>query len=91
MTEIKEESVSVERHVREFLTKELGKDVTTIDAGESLLESGTLDSVGVLRLVAFLEQTYSIRVGDDDLMPDNFDTLAAISTFVENRQTQSRG
>ena len=87
---MKEESVSVERLVREFLANELGKDVTAVDAGDSLLEAGTLDSVGVLRLVAFLEQTYSIRVSDDDLMPDNFDTLAAISTFVENRRTQTR-
>ena len=83
--------MSVETAVREFLTNELGKDVTTVDSSESLLESGTLDSVGVLRLVAFLEQTYSIRVSDDDLMPDNFDTLAAIRNFVESRQTQTRG
>jgi acyl carrier protein len=87
---VKDEQVSVETAVREFLTNELGKDITAVDSRDSLLESGTLDSVGVLRLVAFLEQAYSIRVGDDDLMPDNFDTLAAISAFVESRQTQTR-
>jgi acyl carrier protein len=78
--------VTVEAVVREFLTNELGKNAAGLHADESLLESGTLDSVGVMRLVAFLEQRYAIQVSDDDLMPDNFDTLSAISAFVAGRQ-----
>ena len=82
--------MGVETAVREFLTRELGKDVAALAADESLLESGTLDSVGVMQLVAFLERTFAITVSDDDLMPDNFDTLSAISTFVAARQVQAR-
>jgi len=83
--------VTVETAVREFLARELGKDVARIGNDESLLESGTIDSVGVMRLVAFLEKTYAITVDDDDLMPENFDTIGAIASFIERRQAGARG
>lgn len=83
--------MTVETAVREFLARELGKDVARIGNDESLLESGTIDSVGVMRLVAFLEKTYAITVDDDDLMPENFDTIGAIASFIERRQAGARG
>jgi acyl carrier protein len=83
--------VSVEAAVREFLKRELGKDVAQISPDESLLESGTIDSIAVMQLVAFLETTYRIKVEDDDLMPENFDTIAAISAFIAQRQAGARG
>jgi acyl carrier protein len=83
--------VNVETTVRGFLTRELGKDVEQIGNDESLLESGTIDSVGVMQLVAFLEKTYAITVEDDDLMPDNFDTITAIASFIERRQGSAGG
>ena len=83
--------MTVELDVRAFLRDELGKEVTHVGRDESLLESGTIDSVGVMQLVAFLEATYRITVGDEDLMPDNFDTIAAIAAFVERRQARDDG
>ena len=77
--------MNVEASVRTFLKDELGKD-PDVGREDSLLESGTVDSVGVMRLVAFLETTYGITVEEDDLMPDNFDTIAAIAAFVARRQ-----
>ena len=67
----------------------MGKQVASVGPDDSLLETGTLDSVGVMQLVAFLETTYGIKVEDDDLMPENFDTLAAISSFVRGRQASA--
>ncbi len=52
----------------------------------SLLTAGRLDSLGVLELVAFLEQTYEIQLADEDLVPENFDNLSALVNFVERRQ-----
>ncbi len=49
---------------------------------DDLLESGILDSVGVLDLVAQLETTYGITVADDDLVPDNFRSVASLAAFV---------
>lgn len=85
------DSVNVEATVRDFLTTQLHKDGRQLGAEESLLESGTIDSMGVLQLVAFLESTYSIKVGDDDLVPENFDSIAAITAFVERCQAGAGG
>jgi acyl carrier protein len=82
---------SPELAVREFLKHDLGKDISQVGSDESLLESGTLDSVGVMRLVAFLERTFGIHVDDDDLMPENFDTLSAIVAFIDRRRTGAHG
>lgn len=48
----------------------------------SFLEQGIMDSTGVLELVAFLEQTFSIKVSDDELLPDNLDSVDLICAFL---------
>ena len=83
--------MDVEAVVRRFLTTELGRDVSRLGSDDSMLESGTIDSVGVMQLVAFLGTTYGITVEDDDLTPENFDTIGAIAAFVAQRQAGTRG
>ena len=55
--------------------RELGDD-------DSLLDAQLIDSLGILELVQFLEQTFTIEVTDDDLTPENFDSIAALARFV---------
>lgn len=52
----------------------------------SLLESGIVDSTGVLELVSFLEQQFAVRVADEELLPDNLDSIAKAARFVERKQ-----
>ena len=54
---------------------------------ESLLEAGIIDSMGVLSLVQFIEQHYGIAVTEDEMMPENFDSIEAIAVFVERRRS----
>ena len=69
--------------VRKFLTeREYIKPGEIIDDSESLLERGVIDSVGMLNLVEFLERSYSIEIDEDDLMPENFDSLDAIKNYI---------
>ena len=49
---------------------------------QSFLESGVIDSTGLLELVAFIEEQYGISVGDRELVPENLDSLRNISQFV---------
>jgi acyl carrier protein len=49
---------------------------------ESLLESGIVDSLGVLDIVAFLESEFGVRADDDDLVPENFSNIARIADYV---------
>ncbi len=53
---------------------------------DDLLDSGILDSVGVLDLVGQLETTFGITVADDDLVPDNFRTVASLAAFVQTKR-----
>ena len=51
----------------------------------SFLDKGILDSTGVLELVAHLESTYGIKVSDDELLPDNLDSIDAICAFIDRK------
>lgn len=78
--------MSVVGAVKEFLTEqEYIKSAEVIDESESLLERGIIDSVGVLNLISFLEETYGINIDEDDLMPENFDSLSAINSYVNRK------
>jgi acyl carrier protein len=49
----------------------------------SFLEEGIVDSTGVLELVLFVEDTYNIEVDDDEIVPDNFDSVGSLAAFIE--------
>jgi acyl carrier protein len=52
----------------------------------SLLEHQVLDSTGVLELVAFLEQHFGVKVEDDELVPENLDSIDRIARFVHDKR-----
>lgn len=52
----------------------------------SLLDSGIVDSLGVLDLVAFIEEQFGIEAQDEDLVPENFDSIDALTRFVNERR-----
>jgi acyl carrier protein len=58
--------------------KKLGDD-------DSLLEAGIVDSTGVLELINHLEERYGIKVSDDELVPENLDTIAGIAAFLARK------
>ena len=53
---------------------------------ESLLESGIIDSLGVLDLVSFIESEFDVSVIDDDLTPENFQTIDRMTVFVATKR-----
>ena len=79
--------MDVQRAVREFIANDLGREVQRATDADSLLEAGILDSLGVLALVAFIEKRYGITVTEDEMMPENFDSIDAIAAFVNGRSS----
>jgi len=57
---------------------------------ESMLEKGIIDSTGVLELVAFIESTYEIKVEDEELIPENLDSIKNIVSFLEKKLAMSQ-
>jgi len=62
-----------------------GRDDVEFADDESLLEKGLIDSTGVLELVTFLETTYKIQIEDEELIPDNLDSVEKIIRFVDQK------
>jgi len=61
-----------------------GKD---LEDRTSFLEKGILDSTGVLELVAFLEETFCIKINAEETLPDNLDSIDLICAFLSTKQT----
>ena len=54
--------------------------------GASFMETGLIDSTGVLELVAHIEETYGLTLADDELVPANLDSVTNIATFVVSKK-----
>lgn len=77
--------------IRQFIQQQLGRDVGAVGDGESLLEAGVMDSIGVIQLVAYIEERLGVPVSEDDMMPENFDSISAIVAFVERGGSSRAG
>lgn len=69
--------------VEGFIVDKITLDGESIARDEDLLASDTLDSLGIVELVSFLEARFGVQVSDDDLVPENFKTINEIVAFVE--------
>jgi acyl carrier protein len=52
----------------------------------SLLSSGALDSLGITKLVSFVEQEFGIELAPDEIVPENFETIAAVAQLVDEKR-----
>ena len=76
-------SATVRRFIGENFTFREEVEVLSDDA--SLLDAGIIDSTGVLELVCFLESTFGIVIADEEMLPENLDSIAAISAYVARK------
>ena len=61
-------------------------DPAALADDDSLLDAGIIDSTGVLDLIGFIEQQFGITVADEDLVPENLDTVNRLAQFVERKR-----
>ncbi len=72
--------------IRQFIADRfLFGDDTKLGDDDSLLEAGLIDSTGVLELINHLEERHGIKVNDDELVPENLDTIAGIVAFLAKK------
>jgi acyl carrier protein len=86
-------NMDVETAVKEFIERsfQYRKGTNTISKEESLLDSGLIDSAGILEVVNFIESQFSIGVLDEDIVPENFETIGHIVAFIQAKQKGSQG
>jgi acyl carrier protein len=71
----------------EFIKQEIlhGRAVN-LDQNQDLLSAGVIDSLGILRMVAFMEERFGVQVPDDDVVFENFQSIRAMSEYVAQRK-----
>ncbi|GBE04447.1 acyl carrier protein [bacterium BMS3Abin10] len=77
--------------IKEFIQSELIKDKSisaNLKVTDNLIETGIIDSLGIQKLLAYLETTFSVQIADDELIPDNFQTIEAIFLFLKGKKRE---
>lgn len=73
--------------IMKFILEELVKDknILTLDVKDDLIESGIIDSLGIQKLLSFLESRFSIHIADEELIPENFESIESIDFFIRKK------
>jgi len=84
-----ERLMDIKRSVRHFILENFlfTNDESALEDARSLIETGTMDSTGVLELIMFLEQSFGLEVADEEMLPENLDSVLRIVDFVGRKQT----
>jgi len=79
--------MALNNELRQFVINNFmyGNSGEGIADSDSFLERGIIDSTGVMELIAFLEERYGIKLQDQDLIPDNLDSIDGLARLVESR------
>ena len=70
--------------IKDFIENEMisNNPGTILSISDSLIENGIVDSLGVQVLIAYLEKKFGISVADNDIIPENFDTISSVANLV---------
>ncbi len=77
----------IKEQVRNYILDNflMGLKVNDIQEDTSFLDIGIIDSTGVIELISFLEETYGIRVEDEEMVPENLDSLKNVERYVAQK------
>ena len=83
--------MSMETLIRNYILENFlfTADNGQLQDGTSFLEEGIVDSTGVLELVMFVEETFGITVKDEEIVPENFDSIERLAGYVRPRIGES--
>lgn len=78
---------NVETEIRQFVEENyvLTGEIDQLNADQSLMEQGIIDSIGIFALVDYIEQTYGVSVSDDEITPENLDAINRIVAYITRK------
>jgi acyl carrier protein len=87
------EVTQLEAVINDYISRELVQDATLLPLANatSLLETGVLDSLSMLKLVIFVQERFGIVVDDMDLVPEHFASVDAICAYLRSRAGERAG
>ena len=77
--------------LRDFILKELAWDrsIDKLSDNYPLLDDGIVDSLGMLKLLEFIESRFAVELSDDDLVPENFENIDCMVQIIEKRRVEA--
>ena len=77
--------MDIQAQIRDYIAQNLlfSDDGFGYPDDASFLEEGIVDSVGIMELVMFLEENFGLTVDDEDLTPDNFDSVNKLAAYIK--------
>jgi acyl carrier protein len=76
----------MQTHIREFIADNfLFGRASDLNDSDSLLEKGVVDSTGVLELIGFIETKFGVKVSDEEIVPENLDSIERIGAFLDRK------
>ncbi len=80
---------AVRRFVRSSLVRK--PEDRDIEDGDNIIAKGILDSLGIMKLINFVEEGFHLAVKDEDVIPDNFESIDAITSYVDRSLSRGEG
>jgi acyl carrier protein len=79
--------MTIEAQIKDYIARNLlfSDDGFPYDDQVSFLDEGIVDSIGVMELVTFVEETFSIKIEDLDVTPENFDSVSKMAAFIRRK------
>lgn len=76
----------IKTQIEQFIHEKFNvADNRRLSSDTALLDTGIVDSIGILEIVSFIEENFAISVGDEDLLPENFGSIGSVAAFVERK------
>ncbi len=77
----------IETNIYDFIVTELlyEKDLHNLGVADHLLGEGMLDSLGIMRIVSFCEETFGVQIPDEEIVPEHFENIQAIAALVQGQ------
>ncbi len=84
--------MNIEKTIREYIIDNflMGESSRLPDNTVSFLDNGIIDSTGVLELVTFVEETFGITIEDDELLPENLDSVYNLADFIRRKKMSTQ-
>lgn len=76
--------------LRNYIFSELARDnyFTNLSDDDSLIDNGVLDSVAIVQLLAFIENSFGTIIDDEDLIPENFENINSMCSLIQRKESQ---
>jgi acyl carrier protein len=80
--------LDIRGEIKEFIVDNfmIGRNPSELADSDSLLDKGIIDSTGVLELVGYIEENYGIKIEDEELVPENLDSVNNLVKYIQKKK-----